>query len=64
MFASDEREPRHRRATDIILLLSSLGGLVLLGAVADPPAGIERSVMAFVAAIPDGFHSSACPLLT
>jgi len=56
MFASDEREPRHRRATDIILLLSSLGGLVLLGAVADPPAGIERSVMAFVAAIPSGFR--------
>jgi uncharacterized membrane protein YbhN (UPF0104 family) len=56
LFASAEGEPRHRRATDVILLLSSLGGLVLLGALADPPAGIERSVMDFVAAIPNGFR--------
>jgi glycosyltransferase 2 family protein len=56
LFASRENEPRHRRATDVILLLSSLGGLVLLGALAEPPAGIEQSVMAFVAAIPNGFR--------
>jgi hypothetical protein len=64
LFASGEGEPRHRRATDGILVKSLLGGLVLLGALAEPPAGMERSVMAFVAAILDGFHSSACPLLT
>jgi uncharacterized membrane protein YbhN (UPF0104 family) len=56
LFASRAGEPRHRRATDVILLLSSLGGLVLMGALAEPPAGIERSVMDFVAAIPDGFR--------
>ena len=56
LFASAEGEPRHRRATDVILLLASLAGLVLLGALAEPPAGFERSVMDFVAAIPNGFN--------
>jgi uncharacterized membrane protein YbhN (UPF0104 family) len=55
LFASQLEEPRSRRASDVIRLVGALVGLALLGAVAVPPAGVERSFMAFVSAVPDGF---------
>jgi glycosyltransferase 2 family protein len=54
LFATQGEQPRSRRATDVILLVGALIGLVLLGAWAEPLPGIERSFMVFVAAIPRG----------
>lgn len=55
LFATQGDEPRSRRATDVILFVAALLGLALLGAWAEPAPGIERSFMAFVAAIPTSF---------
>jgi hypothetical protein len=43
VFTGRSDQPRSRRATDVLLLVGSGVGLVLLGAAAVPPAGIERA---------------------
>jgi uncharacterized membrane protein YbhN (UPF0104 family)/tRNA A-37 threonylcarbamoyl transferase component Bud32 len=49
-----DEQPRARRATDVILLVSSALGLALLGALAVPPPGIEQSFGSFVSSVPSG----------
>jgi uncharacterized membrane protein YbhN (UPF0104 family) len=54
LFASTVEEPRSRRATDVILLVSAGAGLALIGAIGEPPAGFERAVLRLVGSVPDG----------
>jgi uncharacterized membrane protein YbhN (UPF0104 family) len=55
LFATAVEQPRSRRATDVILLVASLVGLLLFSAMAVPPPGIQQAFMTFVAAVPSGF---------
>ncbi|HSL57535.1 MAG TPA: lysylphosphatidylglycerol synthase transmembrane domain-containing protein [Acidimicrobiales bacterium] len=43
---------RARRATDVLQLIVAAGALVVLGRVADPPAGVEAGVAELVASLP------------
>lgn len=52
LFSERSGQPRSRRATDVILLLSSVFGLAVLAALAVPPSGIERALLVFVSAVP------------
>ncbi len=52
LFAGVGDQPRARRATDVILLVISFVGIVLVGLVAIPEPGISRAVTAFFAALP------------
>ncbi len=54
-FASRADEPRSRRATDLIVLSGATVALALLGALAQPQPGVERSFMLFVASLPSAF---------
>jgi glycosyltransferase 2 family protein len=51
IFAAPADEPRIRRATDVLLVLGALGGLILL-TVAYPPSEFERSFQNFLANTP------------
>jgi glycosyltransferase 2 family protein len=51
IYASPPGEPRTRRATDVLLLLGAVGGLILL-AVAYPPSEFESSFQRFLASTP------------
>lgn len=55
LFASVGEQPRARRATDVILLLSSALGVTLVGLIAVPEPGFSRAVTTFLAALPDVF---------
>ena len=52
LFAGAADEPRSRRATDVIWLVCSLVALGLVGALAEPPSGIERRFMRFIGVVP------------
>ena len=52
LFTGDGDQPRARRATDVILLVVSFVGIVLVGLVAIPEPGISRAVTAFFASLP------------
>ncbi len=52
LFAGVGDQPRARRATDVILLVVSFVGIVLVGLVAIPEPGISRAVTGFFAALP------------
>lgn len=52
VFANRGDEPRSRRASDVILIVAALVGLCLLGALAAPPAAVERAFMGFVGDMP------------
>jgi hypothetical protein len=51
IFASPAGQPRSRRATDLVLLLVALAGLIVVVA-AYPPSGFEESLERFLASIP------------
>lgn len=51
IFSSPIREPRFRRATDVVLLVPSLVGLAILVAIY-PPGPLERSVSRLVGSVP------------
>ncbi len=53
LFASGGDQPRARRATDVILLIVSFVGIVLVGLVAIPEPGISNAVTRFLLAFPD-----------
>jgi hypothetical protein len=53
LYATPIDEPRARRATDGIILVSSLFGLAVLSWIAVPPAAIEQDLSDFLAAFPD-----------
>ncbi len=53
LFAHVGDEPRARRATDVILLLVSLVGVVVIGTIAVPEPGFSRAVTVFLVALPD-----------
>ncbi len=52
LFADTADLERARRATDLILLVGSLIGLLLIGLVASPEPGFVRSITGFVEALP------------
>ncbi len=52
LFSSRVEEPRSRRATDLIALVASISGLVIIGWIAVPPAGFERALDALGEAVP------------
>ena len=55
LFAGPVDQPRDaRRATDVILLVGSCLALALLGAIAVPQPGIERSFVSFLSSLPSG----------
>jgi hypothetical protein len=54
LFAGPAGQPRARRATDVIVLLSAGVGVALLGAAAVPQPGIERRFVSFLQTIPSG----------
>ena len=54
LFVNRSEQPRARRATDIIMLLSAGAGLLLLGPAAKHEPGIEQTFMTFVAGLPRG----------
>ena len=51
IYSEPPGQPRARRATDILLLLGALAGLILL-TVAYPPSGFERSFETFLDNVP------------
>ena len=53
LFAHVGDQPRARRATDVILLLVSMVGVVLVGLIAVPEPGFSRAVTEFLVALPD-----------
>jgi uncharacterized membrane protein YbhN (UPF0104 family)/tRNA A-37 threonylcarbamoyl transferase component Bud32 len=53
IFSSPVDEPRARRATDLLLGLGALGGLVVLGWLHRPPTSFERALIDLLAAVPD-----------
>jgi uncharacterized membrane protein YbhN (UPF0104 family)/tRNA A-37 threonylcarbamoyl transferase component Bud32 len=52
-FSSPVDEPRARRATDLLLGLGALAGLVVLGWLHVPPTSFERALVDLLAAFPD-----------
>jgi uncharacterized membrane protein YbhN (UPF0104 family)/tRNA A-37 threonylcarbamoyl transferase component Bud32 len=52
IFASPVDEPRARRATDVVLGVGALVGLLLLCWVAEPPASFEQALVDLVDAVP------------
>ncbi len=57
LFAGSADEPRSRRATDVIWIVASVLALGFLGAIAAPPAGIERRFVRFLLAVPRSFQA-------
>jgi glycosyltransferase 2 family protein len=54
LFHSLGDQPRARRATDVILLVTSVSALLFVGFVADPEPGFSRAVTAFLTSLPPG----------
>jgi glycosyltransferase 2 family protein len=52
LFISTPDLPRARRATDVILLVTSFAGMVFVGRVAVPEPGFSRAVTTFLGALP------------
>jgi len=52
LFVSVQGEPRSRRATDLILLLAAVAGLVTIGSIAEPQPGFLRGLAAFLLSWP------------
>jgi len=52
LFATVGDQPRARRSTDVIMLVSSLFGIVLVGLVAIPEPGISRAITRFLTDLP------------
>ncbi|HSL72852.1 MAG TPA: lysylphosphatidylglycerol synthase transmembrane domain-containing protein [Ilumatobacteraceae bacterium] len=52
LFATSADQPRARRSTDVIMLVSSLFGIVFVGLVAIPEPGISRAITRFLADLP------------
>ncbi len=57
LFAGSADEPRSRRATDLLWVVASVLALGFLGAIAAPPAGIERRLLRFLLAVPRSFQA-------
>ena len=55
LFATVGDQPRARRSTDVILLVMSLIGIVLVGLVAIPEPGISRAITRFLTDLPTAF---------
>lgn len=53
LFAHVGDQPRARRATDVMLLVVSMVGVVLVGMIAVPEPGFSRAVTDFLRALPD-----------
>jgi uncharacterized membrane protein YbhN (UPF0104 family) len=53
LFTNVGDQPRARRATDVLLLMTSLIGIVMIGLVAVPEPGYSRAITDFMAALPD-----------
>ncbi|HWC66703.1 MAG TPA: flippase-like domain-containing protein [Acidimicrobiales bacterium] len=53
LFAGPIDEPRARRATDVVLAVAALAGLILLAWASEPPAGFEQALIDFLGAFPD-----------
>jgi glycosyltransferase 2 family protein len=53
LFTNVGDQPRARRATDVLLLTTSLIGIVMIGLVAVPEPGYSRAITDFMGAIPD-----------
>ena len=53
LFAGGGDQPRARRATDVILLVVSFVGIVLVGLVAIPEPGLSNAVTRFLLAFPN-----------
>jgi glycosyltransferase 2 family protein len=53
LFTTVGDQPRARRATDVLLLTTSLTGILLIGLIAVPEPGFSRAVTEFMAALPD-----------
>ena len=56
LFAAPAGQPRARRGTDVVLLVTALAG-VLLTLVAYPPSGFEQALETFLAALPSWLES-------
>ncbi len=57
LFAGAADEPRARRAGDVFLLVVSMGLLLSVSALADPPSRLEGAVASLFAALPSIFDS-------
>jgi uncharacterized protein (TIRG00374 family) len=55
LFIDGEEQPRARRATDVLLVVSSLVGLVFVGVLASPEPGFARAVADLLRAFPNAF---------
>jgi glycosyltransferase 2 family protein len=53
LFTTVGDQPRARRATDVILLTTSLIGILLIGLIAVPEPGFSRAITDFMSALPD-----------
>lgn len=53
LFAVIGDQPRARRATDVLLLATSMIGILLIGLIAVPEPGFSRAVTEFMGALPD-----------
>jgi glycosyltransferase 2 family protein len=53
LFTNVGDQPRARRATDVLLLTTSLVGIVMIGLIAVPEPGYSRAIGDFMAALPD-----------
>lgn len=53
LFTNVGDHPRARRATDVLLLTTSLIGIVMIGLVAVPEPGYARAITDFMSALPD-----------
>ena len=61
-FAAPRGQPRARRGTDVVVLVSALGlGLAIA---AYPPSALERSLEAFLATLPNWVDEGAASLPT
>jgi uncharacterized membrane protein YbhN (UPF0104 family) len=55
LFTNVGDQPRARRATDVLLLSTSLVGILMIGLVAVPEPGYSRAITDFMRALPDAF---------
>jgi uncharacterized membrane protein YbhN (UPF0104 family) len=55
LFTDVGDQPRARRATDVLLLTTSLVGILMIGLVAVPEPGYSRAITDFMRALPDAF---------
>jgi glycosyltransferase 2 family protein len=53
LFTTVGDQPRARRSTDVVLLTTSVTGILLIGLIAVPEPGFSRAITEFMAALPD-----------